>query len=742
MTNSIKISQLSAATTPLTGAEVVALVQGGATKQATVTQVFTEADSNSAFVSSVLASVEAGIGADAGAAAAIYQSLIFSPPYTGAIETAIDNLFRDLALSVGRFFASGRVAGTTDDTAAIQAALNSGKDVYFPEWLSPFRLTAQVTAGADYQRIFGTGEAQIIQETANTNGIAVLSRTGVIVEGLKVQACGSTSAIANGNGIYVNASTGCHIKNNLVTNHRGDGICIYDSSDNFVYFNRFASSATPDLSSTSSADIDIVYNSARNEVFGNIINSGQASGIKVQAITSGDNADDNVITGNIVRNAKAYGIIAYRVDSVASISVERTIITGNIVNGVSGTIQNAGAGLVYSFGAGIYAQGAEGTVINGNAVSNTHSGAATIAPDAFSELLAPGAIGATNATRYTISDNVIDTCGMYGIYCGDPNTFGDTKGFAIVSGNAITRTAKSGIKVVNRGRIKIDANTVDGVTSGSGVHIANTLTQRPGISVTNNSIIDVPSTAILIQFASNPKVKGNDTDGSGVHGISVENSTRPAVNDNYIKDHTSRGIHITSTASGGSCLGNIIVGTGSSQEGIRLDAMTKVDRSNSVTGCTTNWAGDYAVLRGFNTATYTFTTTTTETDLQTYTIPANALVVNGDGFKFSAFGTTRNSADTKTLRVYVGATMAFETTLTTGQVSPWRLEVELVRRVLNGQRCFVQMVQGGTTSKIAAEYSNPDQTETSAIVMRVTGQGTVSNDIECFNLNSDFVQAA
>ena len=39
MTNSIKISQLPAATTPLTGAEEVALVQGGVTKQATVTDV-------------------------------------------------------------------------------------------------------------------------------------------------------------------------------------------------------------------------------------------------------------------------------------------------------------------------------------------------------------------------------------------------------------------------------------------------------------------------------------------------------------------------------------------------------------------------------------------------------------------------------------------------------------------------------------------------------------------------------
>jgi hypothetical protein len=43
MTGSIKISELSAATTPLTGAETVALVQSGVTKKATVTQIGTVA---------------------------------------------------------------------------------------------------------------------------------------------------------------------------------------------------------------------------------------------------------------------------------------------------------------------------------------------------------------------------------------------------------------------------------------------------------------------------------------------------------------------------------------------------------------------------------------------------------------------------------------------------------------------------------------------------------------------------
>jgi len=109
MTNSIKISQLPAATTPLTGAEEVALVQGGVTKQATVTDVTT-----------VIA--------------------------TGSTTArSLANRAADV-VNVKDFGAVGD--GVTDDTAAIQAAANSvaaGGLVFVPN--GTYKLSTNVDVG-------------------------------------------------------------------------------------------------------------------------------------------------------------------------------------------------------------------------------------------------------------------------------------------------------------------------------------------------------------------------------------------------------------------------------------------------------------------------------------------------------------------------------------------------------------------------------------------------------------------
>lgn len=99
-----KISQLPASTTPLTGTELVPIVQSGTTKQATV--------------------------ADVGASAS------FTPAGTGAVVRTVQSKLRE-SVSVKDFGAVGD--GVTDDTSKIQAAINyvsalpgSGR-IYFPQ---------------------------------------------------------------------------------------------------------------------------------------------------------------------------------------------------------------------------------------------------------------------------------------------------------------------------------------------------------------------------------------------------------------------------------------------------------------------------------------------------------------------------------------------------------------------------------------------------------------------------------
>jgi hypothetical protein len=88
-----KISELPSATLPLTDAELVPVVQGGATKQTTL------------------------------------ATLPYAPTGTGAVTTTVQAKLRE-TVSVKDFGAKGD--GVTDDTAAIQAAIDSGRPVFVP----------------------------------------------------------------------------------------------------------------------------------------------------------------------------------------------------------------------------------------------------------------------------------------------------------------------------------------------------------------------------------------------------------------------------------------------------------------------------------------------------------------------------------------------------------------------------------------------------------------------------------
>lgn len=127
--SNVKISDLSAASTPLTGAELVPIVQGGVTKRTTTGDVI------------------APLAADDG------SSLVgFIQSSAGSIETTVQSKLRE-TISVFDFMTAAQIESVRardlieDVTVAIQDAIDSSTmvDIYFPS--GTYKVTSTITIG-------------------------------------------------------------------------------------------------------------------------------------------------------------------------------------------------------------------------------------------------------------------------------------------------------------------------------------------------------------------------------------------------------------------------------------------------------------------------------------------------------------------------------------------------------------------------------------------------------------------
>lgn len=131
---------------------------------------------------------------------------------------------------------------------------------------------------------------------------------------------------------------------------------------------------------------------------------------------------------------------------------------------------------------------------------------------------------------------------------------------------------------------------------------------------------------------------------------------------------------------------------------------------------------------------------TGEDDLVSFTIPANTLAVNNQSVWFRAYGNIANNANNKRIRCYSGASgtntvldtgAAF---IPTGTAGVWRMEGRIFRTGDSTQKAVAEflMSSAGTLTP-AAMVSNItaslNQTLSSAVVFKLTGEATSNNDI-------------
>ena len=121
--------------------------------------------------------------------------------------------------------------------------------------------------------------------------------------------------------------------------------------------------------------------------------------------------------------------------------------------------------------------------------------------------------------------------------------------------------------------------------------------------------------------------------------------------------------------------------------------------------------------------------TTGEDNLISFTLPANTLSVNGMGLRVTYSGVTANNANAKTLKAYLGTTALLTTSLTANQASVWKAVIEIIRTGAATQDVTATLLQGGSTSIVDVEHSEPTEDLTAALAVKATGEATSTDDI-------------
>jgi len=372
---------------------------------------------------------------------------------TGAVGRTVQSRLTE-TVSVKDFGAKGD--GTTDDTAAIQSALNSGSvDVYLPKG------TYIVTALTISATLRFHGEGTLKRSASASSYMLSISVSNVTVDGISFDGAGAGSTIGTTNQsegaiIAYGTDSTAPVVNINVRNCKIDGL----------------------------AGFGIRVNYASNvRIENNLIdNCGYAAILGLSLI-------DSVITKNRIDNINSssgavnwYGISITRDATVAtSVSARSTncIITENIISNVvqwtgidthaplKCTIAN---NAVYFCLNGIYAQyddaseankqPATDTIITGNVVE----GRATASENAIG--IASIGLAALPNQRITISNNILNGCGSYAAAQGA--LYITNTNHADVKDNVAEKCIRVGIGISGTSQYcTIRGNKINGVKAGA-----------------------------------------------------------------------------------------------------------------------------------------------------------------------------------------------------------------------------------------------------------------------------------
>jgi len=156
-----------------------------------------------------------------------------------------------------------------------------------------------------------------------------------------------------------------------------------------------------------------------------------------------------------------------------------------------------------------------------------------------------------------------------------------------------------------------------------------------------------------------------------------------------------------------------------------------VTGASAVTSYEDHRCGPYGVLWAREPAVYTTAVGnvgTGEDNLITHTVEAGVLSA-GKGIAITAWGTSANTANAKTLRLYFGTVAILATALTVSQAGAWRIQAEVISTGTDAQDYVAQLMQGGTTTLIYVAVGALTQDDGATISVKCTGEATANDDV-------------
>ncbi len=121
--------------------------------------------------------------------------------------------------------------------------------------------------------------------------------------------------------------------------------------------------------------------------------------------------------------------------------------------------------------------------------------------------------------------------------------------------------------------------------------------------------------------------------------------------------------------------------------------------------------------------------TTGEDDLITYSLTGGVMSANGQTLEFEMAGTFAANANNKRIRVYLGATVLFDTTALAINGKEWRIMGRIIRTGAATQKSVVVATTSDALLVSSCDYVSGAEDLTTTLVLKATGEGTNTDDI-------------